>query len=338
MKESDNTILNVCFCFTDRSGSYYIHTLVALTSIFENTTARIRVHLICDDTLSEDSKQAFHRLVARYGHEVLIHAVPPISDAVVNNVKGDFGIGTVFRLFLPGIIQERSVLYLDCDVICTLDIQDVFAAKPASLPAAGAPDIGQRDDRESAARIRSLGLDPGYYVNSGVIVFDLERMRADYPDYTRATFASLEQQCLKYADQDALNIYFQNRRVDICALPEAFNFVVGLRDREFFMPEEYAGKILHYTRDKPWDALYPAALFYWKYYALAFSSEEAFAGMERLKKHKYTYLFNFILKTPKIRRMVNRALQISEQGMWSTLLDRLLPGRRKKRNAARRLG
>ena len=338
MKETENAVLNVCFCFKDSSGNYYIHTLVALTSIFENTTARIRVHLICDDTLSESSKQAFRQLVARYGHEVLIHAVPPLSEAVVNNVKGDFGIGTVFRLFLPGIIKENSVLYLDCDTICTLDIRDIFAAKPVALPAAGAPDVGQRADRESAARIRSLKLDPGHYVNSGVIVFDLERMRADYPDYTRATFACLEQQCLKYVDQDALNIYFQNRKVDICALPEEYNFIVGFRDREFFKPEEYAGKILHYTRDKPWDALYPAGLFYWKYYALAFSPEEAFARMEQLRKHKYAYLFNFTLQKPGIRRMINRALQIAEQGVWATLLDRLFPGRKKKKNAARRLG
>jgi len=338
MKETENDILNVCFCFTDSSGSYYKHPLVALTSIFENTTARVRAHLICDETVSEQHKQAFHQLAARYGHEVVTHAVPSIPEAVVENVKDGIGIGTVFRLFLTDIIQESSVLYLDCDVICTLDIRDVFDAKPDALPAAGAPDIGQRDDRQSTARLRGLGLDSGHYINAGVMLFNLDRMRTDYPDYARDTIASLARQRIKNVDQDALNIYFQNRKVDVCVLPEEFNFIVGFRDREFFKPEEYVGKILHYTRDKPWDALYPAALHYWKYYALAFSPEEAFARMEQLKKHKYIYLFNFILQKPGVRRMVNRAMQIAEQGVWPTLLDRLFPGRRKKRNAARRLG
>ena len=77
MTQKQDDILNVCFCFSDLSGSYYRHPLVALTSVFENTKARIRAHILCDESASESSRDAFTGLAERYAQEAIIYAAPP---------------------------------------------------------------------------------------------------------------------------------------------------------------------------------------------------------------------------------------------------------------------
>jgi len=77
MTQKQDDVFNVCFCFSDSSGSYYRHPLVALASVFENTKARIRTHILCDESTSSSSKDAFTGLAERYGQEAIIYAAPP---------------------------------------------------------------------------------------------------------------------------------------------------------------------------------------------------------------------------------------------------------------------
>ena len=330
MTSSKSGVSNVCLCFTDGSGVYYKHSLVVLASVFENTRTPVRVHLVIDDTLSESGKEAFTALAKRYGHETIFHPVPPLPRAVVESVRGGYGIGTVFRLFIPELVQEEQVLYMDCDVVCTLDVAEILALDIGELPAAAVRDAGQLTSRH-LARLRGIGLDSTRYCNAGVVRLNLARIRADFPDYTQTMLDSLAGKKLSYVDQDALNLYFQARDCNICVLPDAYNYIISVADRAYLDPPAYAGKILHYTRDKPWAAIYPAALLYWKYYAIAFSGTEAFNAMERLGRHEYAHLHAFLLRTPRMRRMVNRAWQISEHGIIKTLLDRLVPSRKKQK-------
>lgn len=324
-------VLNVCFCFTDSSGSYYKHPLVSLTSVFENTKNPVRAHLICDETLTEQARESFQRVAAHYGQEVIIHTAPAVPPSVNTHVSALFGPGSLYRLFMPELIQERLVLYLDCDTVCTMDISDVFATPMDALPAAGALDIGQHDDDHSIQRIKSLGLEPDRYINSGVILFNLDIIRQKYSDYKLSIFASISQKQYKFPDQDAVNVYFQNRTINASVLPEEYNYFIGIADRPYDDISACNGKILHYTREKPWDKFYPAALPYWKYYAIAFSCAEAFRGIESLGKYQYAHLISFVLRNRRTRKMVNRLWQISEQGILETLLDRLIPSRRRKK-------
>jgi hypothetical protein len=127
----------------------------------------------------------------------------------------------------------------------------------------------------------------------------------------------------------------QQRNLPLQLLPEAFNFVLDVRDRAFLAGGGYRNKVLHFTRDKPWDALYPAALQYWKYHARCFPAEDTFARMEELAGHEHIYLYSFLLRTPALRHWVNRCHDVARQGFFATFLDRLFPARRKKGRTAR---
>lgn len=329
-------MVHVCFCFTDNTGSYHKHPLVALASVFDNTKSRVRAHLICDDTVPPPVREAFTALAARYGQEVVFYPAPEIPQAVLDNVRPCFGKGSLFRLFMPELIREERVLYLDCDIICTLDVREVFEHDLGGAPLAGVADAGLRDNPKSAAYLRNLGLAPDHYINAGVLLMDLEKIRRDFPDYKDATFTAIAESMLLYMDQDAINAYFQQRGIELCRLPEAWNFMTGFTDQAYRDFSEYQNKIIHFTRDKPWKALYPAALLYWRYYALVFSDGQAFAAMETLGEHEHMYLYRFLLRNPKARRMVNRVYQISEQGLMETLLDRIFPSRKREKRRAKK--
>lgn len=331
MTSEKDAILNICFCFTDSSGSYHKHPLVSLTSVFENTRNPVRAHLICDDTLTEQARESFQRLAAHYDQEVIIHSAPAVPQSVNAHVGALFGPGSLYRLFMPDLIQERLVLYLDCDTVCTMDIREIFATPMDALPAAGALDIGQHDDDESIQRIKNLGLKSDSYINSGVILFDLDVIRQKYCDYKVSIFDAISQKKYKFPDQDAFNIYFQNRTINTCILPEEYNYFIGIDDRPYDDIYACNGKILHYAREKPWEKFYPAALPYWKYYAIAFSCAEAFRGIESLGRYHHAHLISFVLRNRRTRKMVSRFWQISEQGILETLLDRLIPSRRRKK-------
>jgi hypothetical protein len=74
-------------------------------------------------------------------------------------------------------------------------------------------------------------------------------------------------------------------------------------------------------------------LLYWKYYCQLFSITDAFQHIEKLELNKYTPLFHKLLQDDKSRRWFNRIHEVSTQGLFATILDRILPARRKKKKS-----
>lgn len=323
-------MLHICYAFSDTDGSYHHYALTALTSVFENTGSRVCAHLLVEESFKAEAREAFHRLAARYGQSVLFHDVPDVPPAVLKNVRAIFGKGTLFRLHIPELIREERLLYLDCDTICTMDIQEVFAMGAGDAAIAGAPDVSARNNPVFAAYLRGIGLFPAQYVNAGVLLMDLNKMRERHPDYAPAILAILAEKRLLYPDQDAMHLFFQQRGVGMSFLPERCNFLMGYGDRAYLDRAEYENKILHYTRDKPWRALYPGALMFWGYWALCHSPEEALAGMAALDEHEHARLHRFILRDAGARGLLRRVYDLRRQGLWRSIADRVMPSRRKR--------
>lgn len=338
--------VHVCYCFTDSSGSYYKHPLTSMTSIFENTKHPVHIHIIHDETVTEHIRDIFKTTASRYGNEITFYTAPPLPKSVHDVAIGTpFGIGTLYRFYMQDLIQEKLVLYLDGDVIFTMDISNLLTltiperektliALMETLPVAGVLDMGLDENKRHIRRLKQLGIDPNTYINAGVILVNLDLLRNEYPEYQSTLFTMLSQNQYALLDQDVINIYFQQRKINICVLPEKYNYIMGICGRSYADLETCAGKILHYIIYKPWKIFYPTAFYYWKYYSIALSDSEAFREMERLEKHEYAPLIPFMLQHHHIRRWVKRAWEVSNQGLLNTILDRIFPFRRKKARLA----
>ncbi len=166
------------------------------------------------------------------------------------------------RFLAPEVLPAEvgRVVYLDSDLVVIEDIGGLWDLDLAGRPLAAAPDLDWWGPVPES-RLLDLGLRPGHrYVNSGVLVMDLDAWRREDLAARLFSFAAEAGPRLTYHDQDALNVVLQGR---IALLSRAWN-VQTLWYTRFVrrtFPDEHrataavrrAPAIFHFSsKDKPW--------------------------------------------------------------------------------------
>ena len=221
-----------------------------------------------------------------------------VSIRFVNVVEADrelqsdvgcyYAVETNYRLLLFSKLFQnyRRMLYLDCDIIVTGDVGELFDVDLEGKSAAGVEDVGFRwlaypkraiflDNKPYNVLnycTDVLGIkDPGGYVNAGVLLFDLEKCRQKVS--FRDVVETLHSRNFFYNDQDVLNILLEGniKQVD-CKWNYMNNIAFYLEcDRKEFRElyldlyrEDY--RIIHYiSAKKPWNGKVPMGEVWQKY-------------------------------------------------------------------------
>lgn len=221
-----------------------------------------------------------------------------VSIRFVNVVEADrelqsdvgcyYAVETNYRLLLFSKLFQnyRRMLYLDCDIIVTGDVGELFDVDLEGKSAAGVEDVGFRWLAYTKRAIfldnkpynvlnyctYVLGMkDPGGYVNAGVLLFDLEKCRQKVS--FRDVVETLHSRNFFYNDQDVLNILLEGniKQVD-CKWNYMNNIAFYLEcDRKEFRElyldlyrEDY--RIIHYiSAKKPWNGEVPMGEVWQKY-------------------------------------------------------------------------
>lgn len=116
------------------------------------------------------------------------------------------------RLFLPELLPDDEVaIYLDADVIVEMDVDRLLSARSESalLGAMPAWDFAHSHDAQLAAECGIDGADQ--YYHSGLLLFELERWRADKTLSRCLEFGDRHHQRLRSHDQTILNIVCHGR-------------------------------------------------------------------------------------------------------------------------------
>ena len=153
---------HLCLGFSDTSGDYYKHALVTLISVFEHTKTRLCAHLIVDETCTDEKRRHFEKVCARYGQSLEIHSIRDMSASLVDRVPAYLGKGALFRLFIPELIPEDRIVYLDCDIVCQLDIKELFDFDMGESTLCAALDLGPECDGLLSTYLEKLGVPPAY--------------------------------------------------------------------------------------------------------------------------------------------------------------------------------
>ena len=119
------------------------------------------------------------------------------------------------RLLLANYIPDSKVLYLDTDTIVRKDISRIWDLDLEDNYVAGVKDYGVYADNY----LESLNLS-GKYINSGVVIFNLDKIRED--NIIDKWFEIANTRKLRYPDQDALNIICTDKEI---YLPSMYNFI-----------------------------------------------------------------------------------------------------------------
>ena len=279
--------VSICFASDD---NYAPHLKVAIYSLLCNRNRERSYDIII-----------LHKRISReHQGEILglADGKSGVSIRFVNVVEADrelqsdvgcyYAVETNYRLLLFSKLFQnyRRMLYLDCDIIVTGDVGELFDVDLEGKSAAGVEDVGFRWLAYTKRAIfldnkpynvlnyctDVLGIkDPGGYVNAGVLLFDLEKCRQKVS--FRDVVETLHSRNFFYNDQDVLNILLEGniKQVD-CKWNYMNNIAFYLEyDRKEFRElyldlyrEDY--RIIHYiSAKKPWNGKVPMGEVWQKY-------------------------------------------------------------------------
>jgi lipopolysaccharide biosynthesis glycosyltransferase len=215
---------------------YVAHSAAMLHSALAHSPGRrVEVHYLCGTALPERSTRRLAEMVDRNGGSIRFHRIP---DEWVEGMPVWEYIGSSmwYRIFLPRLLGETGrVLYLDVDTIVVDSLEPLWSTELSDGYVAAVTNVFERHRLRRPEELGLRGRDA--YFNSGVLLMNLEAMRADDCTRTLARFARQRSAELLWPDQDTLNVVLGERRVRLHPRWNCMNSVL-----DFAWSEEVFGK------------------------------------------------------------------------------------------------
>ena len=234
-----------------------------MTSIFENTASKVTVHVLHDDTLTEENRQNFIRTAEKYSQSVQLINVEPHKNAIVTKIPAaarKLTPGALYRLIAHEVLDINKAIYLDCDVLVNLDIAQLWSIDLHGKTLAAVKDHTNTLSKFSsrALMMKFAGCNVREYFNAGVLLMDIDRMRKRQ-DFTEEAINWLlyKGDLAPSVDQDALNSIFLG---DVTFIDGKFN--------NYKVYEDISESIVHFWASKPWADMQGLQTdrLYWKMY------------------------------------------------------------------------
>ena len=242
-KEKKAVVLAANYAYVDQ-------VLTTIKSICYHNRS-IRFYLINSDFPNEWMKQLNKRL-EKFDSEIINCRV---TSEQISRYKTDISYTVFLRYFVADFVKEDKALYVDCDLVITKNLDDLFATDLQDYPLAAIRDFGGRVyfGREM--------------FNAGVLLihsalWKQENMTQKLIDLTNEWHDKVDQ-----ADQSILNMLFENKWLELDF--DYNHIVIHKQFTDYQIPEgqDYPAIIHYLSHRKPWKDL--AAQTYrdvWWYY------------------------------------------------------------------------
>lgn len=215
--------------------SYADQVMTTVKSICYHNRS-IRFYLINSDFPNEWFKQLNKRL-EKFDSEIINCRV---TSEQISRYKTDISYTVFLRYFVADFVKEDKALYLDCDLVVTKNLDDLFETDLQDYPLAAIRDYGGKV----------------YYgreiFNAGVLlinnrVWKQEQMTQRLIDLTNEWHDKVDQ-----ADQSILNMLFENQWLELDF--DNNHIVIHERFASYSFPEgqDYPGIIHFLSERKPW--------------------------------------------------------------------------------------
>ena len=248
----------------------------------------ITVHILHDDTLTQDNRDKFLELTNRFKQIVnfynveelcadkinkYVELVPSVKDSRVSR-------GAFFKFLIPHILpaEVEKVIYLDSDIIVNLDINELWQIEMFNEPLAVVLEMDNGTLPLKASHLCRDGfVKEENYFNSGVMIMNLNVLRNEEDNILNGIKFRGEHPKYSLFDQEILNYCFEFRTLK---LPVKFNRLVkNMRvNGDFYIRKE----IYHYAGDKMglgMDMSDPYNRLWWSYFI-----KSPWFGIETLNK------------------------------------------------------
>ncbi len=232
--------INVCLSC---DNNYSKHAAVVMASILYNADINDYIHFyILDGNIDNYNKEKILELkkISNCDIEFITVNESKFDCYKKVNTHKYITIPTYFRLKITELLPNISrIIYLDCDMIVEHSLKELFNINLTDNIIGGSLDSRVFHKKKWKNQ---------KYINAGMIVFDLEKMRQEKTDELFEDYTHKNINDIKTGDQDIINFALKNR---IKIIDGSWNVQVsGFASRTSFT--KYP-KIIHYIgKDKPW--------------------------------------------------------------------------------------
>lgn len=187
--------INVCLSCDE---NYAKHAAVVMASVLKNATASddIVFHIL-DGGIAFETKEKIRQLskIKDCGINFI-----KISDELFNDYKNVkthsyITLPTFYRLKLPSLLPDVSkIVYFDCDFVICTSLKELYETDIHNNLIAGVLDANRHKVKENPT-----------YINAGMILFDLEKMRKENIEdkFLNWTIQNLDK--IELGDQEIIN-------------------------------------------------------------------------------------------------------------------------------------
>ncbi|WP_294612049.1 glycosyltransferase [uncultured Gilliamella sp.] len=290
---------HIAFCFDD---NYAMPAGIAMSSVIINNPDKNLVFHLFANKVSNEKISRFHEL-KKNNTTIICYEISEEFSVNPDTLVLHVSASTCLRFIVPQILNKVTsrVLYLDCDVLCTNNLNELINVELENKYSAVVPDIEKMQEKQCDA----CNIPYGEYFNAGMIYINTDMWVEN--NLTEKAFTMINSgKVYKFADQDVLNILMQGKTV---FLPRRFNHltsltVAGNEDHQIAQD----AVIIHYvTGNKPWYKLYLTPTYEgyiasspWAKDKLLLANENAPSTTRRYAKllasqHKYFAAFKYYL-------------------------------------------
>lgn len=162
-----------------------------------------------------------------------------VDASLVSNFKTDISYTVFLRYFVADFVEEEQALYLDCDIVVTRDLSEIFAVDLGSHPLGAVRDLG--GEVYFGEQI----------FNSGVLLINVNYWRENDIAGQLIEMTDNLHDKVTQDDQSILNMFFENRWLE---LPFPYNCITLHTTFSDYEPEKglYPPVIHYLTERKPW--------------------------------------------------------------------------------------
>lgn len=233
--------INVCIACDDNYSKY---AGVVIASILLNAGEEDEFcFYILDDGISDRVKLRIDRLKSIRYFEIHYIPVDKSTFEIYKNIptKKDIPLSSYYRLGISRLLPQKvdRVIYLDCDIIVTESLRELFYTNLNDGYIAGVPDTKTKFQINQSID----------YINPGVLLMNLDQIRRDDVENKFIQYAQDNQNNIKNGVSDIINYALPDDKIEI--IDEQWNVQVS----NFLIRSSYTNNpyIIHYTgNQKPW--------------------------------------------------------------------------------------
>jgi lipopolysaccharide biosynthesis glycosyltransferase len=202
--------INVLMAIDDKWAPYAAATM---SSVFRSATGTVQITLLTI-SLSEENKNKLRRILSSPQHDLRIVDVDPAMLEAFGSTA--FWSKAVYvRLASENLVDLDRVIYLDADIIVRTPLDELFHHDLKGAAVAGVIDIPDRLLR-LAPGLNWLNLPMGeHYLNSGVLLMDLSRLRSINFFRSAREWYRDHQNIVRLSDQCVINAVLENRKAQL---------------------------------------------------------------------------------------------------------------------------